>query len=94
MEKKTKAKGEAGPIPEPETPVLITGYFVKNCNYLRLREKPSYESDTLILIPAGSVVDPVLTYSNKTFYRVKFRDLVGYCDKAYIEAITAISDAK
>ena len=94
MEKKTKTKVETDITPESETPVLITGYFVKNCNYLRLREKPSYESDTLILIPAGSPVDPVLTYTNKTFYRVKFRDLVGYCDKAYVEAITATSDAK
>lgn len=94
MEKKTKAKVEADPIPDPEIPMLITGYFVKNCNYLRLREKPSYESDTLALIPVGSAVDPVLTYSNKTFYRVKFRDLIGYCDKAYIEAITASSDTK
>lgn len=92
MEKKTKATTDI--TPESETPVLMTGYFVKNCNYLRLREKPSYESDTLTLIPVGSAVDPVLTYNNKTFYRVKFRDLVGYCDKAYIEAITATSEAK
>lgn len=94
MEKKTKTKATTDITPESETPVLMTGYFVKNCNYLRLREKPSYESDILTLIPVGSAVDPVLTYNNKTFYRVKFRDLVGYCDKAYIEAVTATSEAK
>jgi hypothetical protein len=94
MEKKTKTKVAVDITPEPETPVLITGYFVKNCNYLRLREKPSYESDTLALIPVGSAVDPILTYSNKTFYRVKFGDFVGYCDKEYIEAVTATSDVK
>ena len=94
MEKKTKTKVTTDIVPESETPALITGYFVKNCNYLRLREKPSYESDTLTLIPVGSAVDPVLTYNNKIFYRVKFRDLVGYCDKAYVEAITTTSDTK
>lgn len=89
MEKKTKTKAAVDITPEPEGVAGPVGYFVKNCNYLRLREKPSYESDTLTLIPAGSAVDPILTYTNKTFYRVKFKDLVGYCDKAYVEAITA-----
>ncbi len=94
MEKKIKTKVGVDTTPEPEMPVLITGYFVKNCNYLRLREKPSYESDTLTLIPIGSAVDPILTYSNKTFYRVKFKDLIGYCDKEFIEKVTATSETK
>lgn len=94
MEKKTKTKAATDITPEPEGAVCPVGYFVKNCNYLRLREKPSYESDTLILIPAGSAVDPILTYTNKTFYRVKFKDLVGYCDKEFIKIAPAITDAK
>lgn len=58
---------------------------VFNCNFLRLRAKPTLDSDTVKLIPYGAVVEIVGNYSNKIFYKVSYDGCDGYCVKTFLK---------
>lgn len=75
MEEKTTEKKE----------VLPKKCTVFNCNFLRLRAKPTLDADTLELIPYGAVVEIASNYSNKIFYKVSYKDLEGYCVKIFLK---------
>lgn len=58
---------------------------VFNCNFLRLRAKPTLDADTVELIPSGAVVEIAGNYSNKIFYKVSHDGRDGYCAKAFLK---------
>lgn len=58
---------------------------VFNCNFLRLRAKPTLDSDTIELIPCGAIVEIAGNYSNKIFYKVIHGTNIGYCVKTFLK---------
>lgn len=61
---------------------------VVNCDYLRVREKPSLESRELALIPKDLEFEIIDSNESDTFYKVLTPDgTEGYCMKDFISLV-------
>lgn len=65
--------------------VTLKKAVVFNCNFLRLRAKPTLDAETVELIPCGAVVEITGNYSNKIFYKVTHGTNTGYCVKTFLK---------
>lgn len=56
-----------------------------NCGSLRLREKPSLESEILTLIPKNVKFKIIGQY--REWFKVEFNSIEGYCLKVYVDVV-------
>lgn len=59
-------------------------HVLQGCR-LRLRQRPSIESETLDLIPGGSKIKLIGQY--REWFKVSYNNKEGYCLKQYIAII-------
>lgn len=66
-----------------EKNMSVTGTVV-NCEKLRVRAKPSKDSNVLALIDVGDQVEINEKRSTEDFYSVTVKEYTGYCMKDFI----------
>ncbi len=69
--------------------IISLNGIVVNCDYLRVRSKPSLKAEEIVLIPKDSKVSiDSSSKESKDFYKVLTPDgTKGYCVKEYIKLL-------